>query len=80
MLFDFIERLDHGTKTIATVRVDPGGKVTWEGEAATKMHSLLVDRAWPLLDDKHFNEANADHWRKLPELITGSRVWVERLE
>lgn len=80
MLFSFIERRDHGSVTLATVRVEPNGKAFWEGAEPEKMRKLLLSKTWELLGDRYFDEANLEHWEKLPEILTGSRLWVERVE
>lgn len=76
MRYLFNKRTDEGTETIAEVVVSPGGAVIWSGEGRNRMRNLLADTTWRLLGDIPFDEANLNHWEKLPRLISGGRLWV----
>ncbi len=74
--YRFIERDDAGEKVIAIVTVSNEG-VSWKGSGADAMQVLLANTKWRLLGDVPFNETKDEHWRKLPKLISGGRLWVE---
>ncbi len=76
MLYLFVERNDAGAKVVAKANVLKSA-VKWSGSKAKAMRDLLADTTWQLLGNRVFDEKNPKHWKKLPELITGSRLWVE---
>ena len=76
MLYRFVERNDAGTKTIAKANVQRNA-VKWSGAKIKSMRDLLAKTTWQILGDRVFDEKNPKHWERLPELITGSRLWVE---
>ena len=76
MLYRFIERNDGGAVSIAIANVTRN-KIIWEGEKVKTMKELLANTSWSQLGGNSFDEKNPEHWKRLPELITGSRLWVE---
>lgn len=76
MLYKFVERRDDGTKVIATAEVIDG-RVTWKGDEVQETRTFLRESTWRRLGDKSFDESQPAHWEILPEMITGTRFWVE---
>ena len=76
MLYRFVERNDIGIDVVARVNVH-NGTIRWSGFNVDAMRNLLENTKWRLLRNQPFNEDNPKHWKKLPKLLTGSRLWVE---
>lgn len=76
MLYRFIERLDDVAVEVAKVDVNKDS-IAWNGSGANEIRDLLINTKWQQLNDKVFDENNSKHWKILPELLSGSRLWVE---
>lgn len=79
MMFSFVVRNDDGVKEVATVQVITyidlennlvADVTAWNGEQAKQMKKLLADM--------DFDTTDPESWRRLPERLTGSRLWAER--
>lgn len=75
MIYQFIERTDVGERIVATVKVTKV-KIEWGGPKQQAVKRLLRSRSWLQLGDKEFEFGNRAHYKKLPYLLTGSRLWV----
>ena len=76
MRFRFVERNDTGIETVARANVH-NGSIRWSGFNVEAIRDLLTDTKWRQLRNQNFDEGNPKHWKKLPKLLTGSRLWVE---
>ena len=76
MLYRFLERNDTGIANAATASTKKE-KILWRGKKVQAIRDLLANTEWRLLDGETFDEDNPEHWRILPELLSGSRLWVE---
>ena len=61
----------------ASVEESPDGNATaeWSGPEAAHLKAWLPQENFLMLGET-FNPAKADHWRKLPEILSGHRLWV----
>jgi len=51
-----------------------GRRAQWEGDL--KLRSFLLETPFGGLDGENFDPSNPTHWKLLPRLIAGSRLWV----
>lgn len=87
MDYQFFMRDSEGQSYLAataSVSGSPDGNIAadWSGPRAAQMKEWLEELgAFMMLGgDFKFNTSNVEHWRKLPEIVSGQRLWVVVVE
>ena len=80
MRYEFWKRNRDASPFLAATAIVEGDvktvtSVTWEGDESVR--DWLYTNEFPWLDEK-FDPNNIKHWRQVPQLVQGTRLWAAR--
>lgn len=74
MIYKFFRRLQNSrSKEVASVELFSNGDKIWSGDVESIQK--ILDSSIGLLGGQ-FDEDNEKHWKLLPYIFSGSRLWV----
>lgn len=79
MIYKFFERDMNGmSREVARATVN-NGAVSWSGAGKKSMRRFLTTQKFAMLNGKGFDESDKRHWKILPKILSGSRLWVVKV-